>query len=338
MILLNRLSSSEVVELLKTRPELHDLLSSAVRMEEDNEVSYRWNGFEWYELPAHPQTLRMLVLKKVLKVNHKTGSRTYYRLSDREAVEEALRLVTILMMDSSETEEIPADLFDDVVGYEDVKQLFFKTIHGESEDRVHYMMIGAPASAKSLFLLCLEKLPKSKYVLGSRSSKAGLADYLISTEPTYLLIDEIDKMALKDYDVLLSLCETGRVTEVVYGKMREVQLDTIVFASGNRLNGIPPEVMSRFQVLHFHPYSETEFTQIVSHVLSRRQVAIDLALYIAKKVSSDLGSRDVRQAIRIAKLAKDYNQVDSVIRTLLRYSEADKSKLAQSDYYEEKSL
>jgi len=311
------------VDLLKTSPDLYDLLSSAVSIEEENEVSYSWQGFEWYELPAQHQTLRMLVLKKVLKVNYKSQSRTYYRLVDREAVEEALRLTTIMMNTSeSETskEEIPIDLFDDVYGYEDVKQLFFKTLYGESEDRVHFMMIGPPASAKSLFLFCLEKLSKAKYALGSRSSKAGLAEYLMSVEPRYLLIDEVDKMPLQDYAILLSLGETGRVTEVIYGKMREVQLDTIVFACGNRLDGMPPEVVSRFQVLHFFPYSEAEFKEIVSHVLTRRQVSPDLALYIAQKVSSELGSRDVRQAIRVARLAKNYSQVDSVVRTLLRYT------------------
>jgi len=212
------------------------------------------------------------------------------------------------------------DLFDDVYGYEDIKQLFFKTLYGEKEDRVHFMMIGPPASAKSLFLLCLEKLSKAKYALGSRSSKAGLAEYLMNVQPRYLLVDEVDKMAIQDYAILLSLCETGRITEVIYGKNREVQLDTIVFACGNRLDGIPPEVISRFQVLHFIPYSEAEFTEIASHVLARRQVDPNLALYIAEKAWSELGSKDVRQAIRLAKLAKTYSQVDETVRTLSRYT------------------
>ena len=312
---------NEVVDLLKERPDLYDILNAAVNVEDENDVAYEWRGFEWWELPAKPQTLRMLVLKKILKISHKTSSRTFYRLADRQATEEALRLTTVLMMDqSTQTEEIPIDLFDDVYGYEDVKQLFLKTIYGEKEDRVHFMMIGPPASAKSLFLFCLERLPKAKYALGSRSSKAGLAEYLMNIEPRYLLVDEVDKMALQDYAILLSLCETGRVTEVIYGKMREVQLETIVFACANRLDGIPAEVVSRFQVLHFFPYSEAEFTEIVIHILTRRRVDSNLALYIAEKVWSDLGSKDVRQAIRVAKLAKTYSQVDETVRILSRYT------------------
>ena len=44
-----------------------------------------------------------------------------------------------------------------------------------------------------------------------------------------------------------------------------------------------------------------------------------------RKVSSELGSRDVRQALRVAKLAKTYTQVDSVVRTLLRYTKREGS-------------
>jgi len=308
------------VDLLKKRGDLYEILDAAVKIEDENEVAYDWRGFEWWELPAKPQTLKMLVLKKILKISYKTSNRTYFRLVDREATEEALRLTAVLSMDvQGQTEEIPMDLFDDVYGYEDIKQLFFKTLYGEKEDRVHFMMIGPPASAKSLFLLCLEKLPKAKYALGSRSSKAGLAEYLMNVQPKYLLVDEVDKMAVQDYAILLSLCETGRITEVIYGKNREAQLDTIVFACGNRLDGIPPEVISRFQVFHFFPYSEAEFTEIVSHILTRRQVDPNLALYIAEKVWSDLGSKDVRQAIRVAKLAKTYSQVDGTVRILSRY-------------------
>ena len=318
-VVLDETVCSKVVDLLKTRLDLCDILNAAINIEDENEVAYEWRGFEWWELPAKPQTLKMLVLKKILKISYKTSSRTFYRLVDREATEEALRLTAVLSMNVQETEEIPIDLFDDVYGYEDVKQLFFKTLYGEKEDRVHFMMIGPPASAKSLFLFCLERLPKAKYALGSRASKAGLAEYLMNMEPRYLLVDEVDKMALQDYAILLSLCETGRVTEVIYEKMREVDLDTIVFASGNRLDGMPPEVISRFQVLHFHLYSAAEFEEIVVHVLTRRQVSTDLALYIAEKVSSELGSRDVRQALRVAKLAKNHSQVDEIIRTLSRY-------------------
>lgn len=324
MYVLNEAICNEVVTLLKAHPQLYDPLFTAVTIHKEKGEECEWKGFEWHELPVQPMVLKKLVLQKVIAVNYKTRNRTLYRLTDPKAIEEGLKITAILMMqtetEANQTQTIAPDLFDDVLGYEDLKDLFFRSITGQPEDRVHFLMIGPPASSKSLLLFCLEKLPKAKYVLGSRVSRAGLADYLINNEPRFLLIDEVDKMVGPDYAILLSLCETGRVTEMLYGKTREIQLDTIVFASGNRTDGMPPEVISRFQKLDFFPYSETEFMEVVNHVLSRRNFSPELATYVAKKVSSELHTRDVRQALRVAKLAKTILEVDNLIRTLQRYS------------------
>jgi DNA replicative helicase MCM subunit Mcm2 (Cdc46/Mcm family) len=101
--------------------------------------------------------------------------------------------------------EPTVEIFDDIVGYEDVKRLLIKGLRG----RVHFLMVGPPASSKSLFLLCIERLPGAKYIIGSRASKARIADYLINYRPRILLIDEIDKMHIQDIAVLLSMTETG---------------------------------------------------------------------------------------------------------------------------------
>lgn len=320
---MNEAICNGAVTLLKTHPELYDPLYTAVNIHKEKGEQPEWMGFEWHELPVQPATLKKLVLEKVVRISYKTRNRTLYNLTDPTAIEQALKFTAIMMMQVQDekilTEEIPPDLFDDVLGYEDLKTLFYKTVTGNPEDRVHFLMIGPPASAKSLFLFCLEKLPKTKYVLGSRVSRAGLADYLANNEPRFLLIDEIDKMVGPDYAVLLSLCETGRVTEMLYGKTREVTLDTVVFACGNRTDGMPPEVISRFQRLDFFPYSETEFMEVVNHVLTRRDVTSELATYIGQKVSSELNTRDVRQALRVSKLAKNKLEVDNLIRTLQRY-------------------
>lgn len=157
-------------------------------------------------------------------------------------------------------------------------------MRGLEAGNVHFLLVGPPASAKTLFLQCLETLPRAKYVLGSRMTKAGLTNYLLTHQPRYLMLDEIDKMSGADYGVLLSLCETGRVSEMVYGKTRELKLNTVVFTCCNTLKGIPPEVLSRFQVLRFKPYIREEFISIVKNVLCRRGMEEGLALYIAKAV------------------------------------------------------
>jgi len=150
-------------------------------------------------------------------------------------------------------------------------------------------------------------------------SKAGLTDYLITHKPKVVMLDEVDKMDGADYGVLLSLCETGRVTEMLYGRAREAVLDTVVFGCTNSLKGIPPEVVSRFEVLRFRPYTNEEFVDVVVNVLLRRGLDHDVANLIALKALRELGSRDPREAIRISKLAKTTEEVNRIIGWLRKY-------------------
>lgn len=106
---------------------------------------------------------------------------------------------------------------------------------------------------------------------------------------------------------------------MVFGRIREETLDTIVFACCNTLKGIPPEVISRFQVLRFKPYAREEFINMVENVLKRRGTKEDLALYIAKAVWDQLDVKDPRQAIRISRLANTREHVDRLIDVIKKY-------------------
>ena len=87
--------------------------------------------------------------------------------------------------------KIPKDVFAPIIGYEDVKELFIGALQMYGDGLpVHFLLAGPPASAKSLFLLCLSKIKGSAYLLGSRVSKAGLTDILIEQKHPLLLIDE----------------------------------------------------------------------------------------------------------------------------------------------------
>ena len=50
-------------------------------------------------------------------------------------------------------------IFDAIVGYDDVKELFEMAIRAERP--VHLLIVGPPASAKSLFMNSLTKLERS---------------------------------------------------------------------------------------------------------------------------------------------------------------------------------
>ncbi len=63
-------------------------------------------------------------------------------------------------------------LFDDIIGFEDVKSLFEMVI--KAERPVHLLLCGPPASAKSLFMRSLTQLERSYYAVGSSSTKLGI--------------------------------------------------------------------------------------------------------------------------------------------------------------------
>ena len=260
----------------------------------------------------------MMHLRGILRQAYKSRSGTGYLTADPEGVLKALRIAEGEHGDVDVLEGgIPEDLFSIVIGYDDVKSMMQRAL--ELEARVHWLLAGPPASAKTLFLLCLERLPASGYILGSRMSRAGLSDYLIKFKPRYLLVDEVDKLPARDLSPLLSLCETGRVIETLYGRRREEKLDTIVFSAANTLKSLPPEVVSRFEVLQFKEYTRPQFTEVCVRLLAREGVDAQLGTYIAEQVWGTLRNRDVREALRISRLSETKAKVDDIINVLRRY-------------------
>ena len=55
----------------------------------------------------------------------------------------------------------------------------------------------------------LTQLQNCYFTDGGNSTKAGMIDYIFNNEPKYLLIDENDKMSIKDQTFLLNPIERG---------------------------------------------------------------------------------------------------------------------------------
>jgi MoxR-like ATPase len=214
-------------------------------------------------------------------------------------------------------------LFDDIVGFEDVKTLFEMAI--EAERPVHLLLCGPPSSGKSLFMSSLTRLERSYYAVGSSSTKSGIFDYLFEHRPRYFIIDELEKMNKKDQTSLLNLMESGILSELKHNQQRTTQLKTWVFASCNSTDKLLPPLLTRFRDIHFKPYSEEEFTNIVVNVLDREEgVDRDVALLIADGVYNRLKSSNIRECVRIARLAKnDSAQVNKIISTFAKYGTID---------------
>ena len=80
-------------------------------------------------------------------------------------------------------------------------------------------------------------------------------------------------------------------------------------------------MLTRFRDIHFKPYSEEEFTNIVVNILDKEEgVDRDIALLIADGVYNRLKNTNIRECVRIARLAKsDSVQVNRIIDAFAKY-------------------
>lgn len=182
------------------------------------------------------------------------------------------------------------------------------------------MLVGPPACAKSLFMEHLMKLDNSLFTLGSHTTKSGMIDALFERRPRFLVVDEIEKMAKKDQTVLLSLMEGVTISETKYTQCRETILTASVFATANSKDNLLAPLLTRFCVLHLKPYSFEEFQEITRTVLSREGVDIDIANEIAHIVWTKMNSRNIRDCVRLSRMANNTSEdLHQIVNTLVKY-------------------
>lgn len=211
----------------------------------------------------------------------------------------------------------PEQIFDNIIGYQDIKKLF--NLSFSSEKPVHILLVGPPASAKTLFMLECMRLERSYFTLGSHSTKSGMLDYLFEKRPRYLIIDEIEHMPVKDQTALLSLMEAGIVAETKYQKTRKTQLKTWIFATSNNTERMLTPLLSRFLVLHFKQYKYESFHEVAVHLLCSQGTPKEIAAAVADAVWSKMKSKDIRDCIKIGHLAKTKDDINWIITTLQNY-------------------
>ncbi len=198
--------------------------------------------------------------------------------------------------------ELPEDLFEDIIGHDDVKALLRASVTAEKP--VHVLLAGPPALAKSLFLWDIERAlgEKAAWLVGSGASKAGVWDLVAEKQPGVLLIDELDKMNTADTAGLLTMMEGGRLVRVKKGRELNLEHEIRVVAASNRLDMLSPELKSRFAIRRLAAYSRSDYLTVIKGVLVRREKASsELAEEIAQRL--DGRSQDVRDAVRVARLA-----------------------------------
>jgi hypothetical protein len=112
--------------------------------------------------------------------------------------------------------------------------------------------------------------------------------------------------------------ETGIISETKVKKTRQLELQSWVFASANNTERIIESLLSRFIVLEVPDYTFEEFTKIAVKRLANEKVDRYIATLIAEKVWYELGSQDIRDIIKVGRLANDNQEISKVIEIIKR--------------------
>jgi len=279
-----------------------ELLHKIASFEDTHDMSEFKIGWAYRHVGIQGSTLSQLFLKGYLENVFRSNSYTGYRLSELGRV--------IVSSDQQEDDaepdipqqlDIAEDIFRDIIGHDDVKDLLIACLLAQKP--VHVLLAGPPALAKSLFLWDIERVTGERaiWLVGSATSKAGLWDIISDRQPQILLIDELDKMNAADTAALLSVMEGGRLVRAKRGRELNLNNQLTVVAASNHLSKLSPELKSRFAMRTLSAYSREDFLIVVRGVLASRE---NLNPETADAIARQLGGRtqDVRDAIRVARL------------------------------------
>lgn len=215
-------------------------------------------------------------------------------------------------------------LFNSIVGYCDIKKFLMRCII--SKEQVHILFTGPPATSKTVFLLEMSReLSNSYFIDSAATSGVGIVDFLFSNPNTkFLLIDEIDKLTKKDQTVLYNLMETGILSEMKAERtkgFRQQKMNIKIFATCNELTKLTQPLKSRFMKLELPEYTWEEFLTISNNLIKLRYKYLDerVSTRIADVVWNDINTKDIRDVLQIARLARNLEDIENIAHTLMKY-------------------
>jgi replication-associated recombination protein RarA len=186
----------------------------------------------------------------------------------------------------------------------------------ESQERAHTLLIGRPASAKSMFMLEIEKYMSSKvyFAEGAATTKAGLQKFIGENQrKEIIIIDEIDEMPLKDQEGLLTMMERGEFTSTKVRNTKTVKANIVIFATSNGTERLSKPLLSRFTVFEIPEYTYEEFEGIALRLI--KKLHPNIVIHIASSVWKT-GSRDIRDVLKIAKLCNPSDGEEDITRLI----------------------
>ncbi len=266
-------------------------------------------GWTWLQVGVYSATVNRLLVMGYVELKLKTRSGTNYLLTGKGVAAAESGAVMLELSEkpgvvNSETILLDtSDMFSDIIGYDNVKELLRESL--QLEKPIHVLLHGPPSLAKSMFLWDIERVYGHLCVplIGSATSHAGMWDLIAQRKPKIVLIDELEKMSITDLAGLLSLMEKGRIIRTKVGREMDEQLTCWVIGTANRITRLPTELLSRFSRQQLSEYNAAEYTHVVKSVLMHHEgTNAEDAYEIAMRLVG--ATHDVRDAVRVARLSK----------------------------------
>jgi MoxR-like ATPase len=218
--------------------------------------------------------------------------------------------------------------FNNIQGYDDIKDVVRRVL--DAEYNYNLLLIGPPASAKTLFLLGILESRKGVYFDGSNTTNRIL-DVLDEKRPKIICIDELDKMSRQFQEKLLNFMESGHIKVEQMRKQYDFKIKGVkVFAACNKITKLSEPLQSRFRCLHLPAYTEEQFLEVSAKVLPK----LKIAKVIGKAVRDQKG--DIRDVISIGRLVRKNDgpeEVEQIISTMTKYGEIKKHLCGSSGGY-----
>jgi MoxR-like ATPase len=178
---------------------------------------------------------------------------------------------------------------------------------------------------ESLFMLEIEKYMQRKvyFAEGAATSKAGLQKFILENpHKEIIIIDEIDKMPIKDQEGLLTMMERGEFTSTKVRNTKTVRANIVIFATSNSTERLSKPLLSRFTVFEIPKYTYEEFEGIALRLITKLHpnVVIQIASSVWK-----IRSRDIRDVLKIAKLCNPCDGEEDITRLISIHQKYHKS-------------
>lgn len=261
-------------------------------------------GFTWDQIGAPGHRCARFVSAGLLEMCYRSKARCEYRLRDPQAAQAALGITAAAPSAPAPQDlSLPDDLFTGVIGLEQERDELRACL--EASPPVSVLLSGPPASAKTVLVAEIARLRGATTIHGGAITSAGLTQMLLEpAPPRYLIVDEADKGRPVVLNRLLSVIETGLVTDLRYGGHREARIVLTVIMVANNPLKLDLALRSRLWPITLQPYrdEDTRRAVIAGFLTQREGIDPELAQEIATLVAPH--TSDVRRARDVARLCQ----------------------------------